>query len=438
MSVTPRTIPPATHAPPSVARSGGPPGAPPGTGFDQILALQSQARTAPAEGRTGQTDTPTGAVDDQDATQRDAVPGEEPGTVSDPAAAVEPPAPVEAPAPTPAADTAGESQVDIPVLPSEAETSTTTNDPAATAAGSSVPVLEGSGTAQPGVEAPEPAITGASSPMPEAPVTVLEGTGTEAGPATGQEAAATVAASAPEPSETPASPAAATTSPGVDPAAAKAGSKPEAAASQQPAAGDQPKQQSGEQTGSPGQPATPAASAPSPAPQAAPPATAPPAHAAAQPQTAAGTPMLPSTVHRMQALVDFAVRKGHAQAHLELHPAELGQVNVRLRSAAGGGLTATMTVDRPEALQALQVAADQLRQSLEDQGVEVARLDIGLSAQARGDEARTGAREDGRDASGGISRRRGTDAADPDHDDPDLAPATARPLNPGALVDVQA
>lgn len=438
MSVTPRTIPPATHAPPSVARSGGPPpGAPPGTGFDEILALQSQARTAPAEGRTGQTDTPTGAVDDQDATQRDAVPGEEPGTVSDPAAAVEPEVPTEAPVPTP--DAAGASQVDIQVLPSEAETSTTTTDPAATAAGSPVPVLEGSGTAQPGVEAPATAITGASSPMPEAPVAVLEGTGTEAGPATGQEAAATVAASAPEPSETPASPAAATTSPGVDSAAAaKAGPKPEATATQRPAAGDQPKQQGGEQTGSSGQPATPAAAAPAPAPQAAPPAAAPPAHAAAQPQTAAGAPMLPGTVHRMQALVDFAVRKGHAQAHLELHPAELGQVNVRLRSAAGGGLTATMTVDRPEALQALQAAADQLRQSLEDQGVEVARLDIGLSAQARGDEARTGAREDGRDASGGIARRRGTDAADPDHDDPDLAPATVRPLNPGALVDVQA
>lgn len=435
MSVTPRTIPPATHAPPLVARSGGPPpGAPPGTGFDEILALQSQARTAPAEGRTGQTDTPTGAVDDQDATQRDAVPGDEPGTVSDPAA--EAAVPVEAPVPTP--DAAGEPQVDLPVPPSEAETSTTTTDPAATAAGSTVPVLEGSGTAQPGVEAPEPAITGASSPMPEAPVTVLEGTGTEAGPATGQEAAATVAASTPAASETPASPAAATTSPAVDPAAAKAGSKPEAAAPQQPSAGDQSTQQGGEQSASPGQPATPTATSSSPAAPAAPPAAAPPAHATAQPQTAAGAPFLPSTVHRMQALVDFAVRKGHAQAHLELHPAELGQVNVRLRSAAGGGLTATMTVDRPEALQALQAAADQLRQSLEDQGVEVARLDIGLSAQARGDEARTGARDDGRDASGGVSRRRGTDAADPDHDDPDLAPATVRPLNPGALVDVQA
>ncbi|MGK2937804.1 MAG: flagellar hook-length control protein FliK, partial [Solirubrobacteraceae bacterium] len=147
-------------------------------------------------------------------------------------------------------------------------------------------------------------------------------------------------------------------------------------------------------------------------------------------------PVSPPQVQRMQALVDLAIQRGGiASANLELYPAELGKVQVRLRSGSGG-LSATMTVDRPEALQALQAAADQLRQSLEDQGVEIVRLDIGLSAQARDDEARTGARSDGRDSSGGTSRRGGTDAVtDHDHDD---APPTMRPLIPGALVDVRA
>jgi flagellar hook-length control protein FliK len=145
---------------------------------------------------------------------------------------------------------------------------------------------------------------------------------------------------------------------------------------------------------------------------------------------------LSTQVHRVQALVELAVSRGAASANLELHPAELGRVSVRLRSVAGGGLTASMSVDRPEALQALQQAADQLRKTLEERGVEVVRLEIGLSAQARGDEAKTGAGSDGRDANGAGSRRGGTDAAtDHDHDD---APSSVRPLNPGALIDVHA
>ncbi|MBJ7332138.1 MAG: hypothetical protein JHC95_19740, partial [Solirubrobacteraceae bacterium] len=58
------------------------------------------------------------------------------------------------------------------------------------------------------------------------------------------------------------------------------------------------------------------------------------------------------------------------------------------------------------------------------------------SAEARG-EARTGARQDGTDGGNG-SRRNGKDAPISDHDDPELATATTRTLNPGALVDVRA
>lgn len=430
MSVTPRTITQATHAPPRVAASGGaPPGGPPGTGFDLFLALEAQARTAPAEGPEAQTETPTGPVNQQDAPQGEETASAQPGAVTDPAA--------EAPATPQVSPTADE-----PTLVAEDQTSTTTGDAPAS---QTAAALEGV-AAQTGVEAP--VVTGGTSPKPEAVVPALEGAGATAGPA-GSEVVAPAATSEPEIATTAAAAETAET-PVEEPIAPGAGKGEKPDAANRPA--DAPGRGNGhafghergaQSGGDQGQSqaaaaATQAVANAEAAANANAAATPPPATPAATPVTTLPPtgPLLSPQVHRMQALVELAVGRGQASANLELHPAELGTVQVRLRSVAGGGLTATMTVDRPEALQGLQAAADQLRQSLEDQGVEIVRLDFGLSAQARGDEARTGARSDGRDASGGNSRRGGMDAVtDHDHDD---APVTVRPLIPGALVDVRA
>ncbi|MBJ7519881.1 MAG: flagellar hook-length control protein FliK [Solirubrobacteraceae bacterium] len=432
MSVTPRTITQATHAPPRVAASGGaPPGGPPGTGFDLFLASETQARTAPAEGREAQTETPTGPVTQQDAPQGEETAPAQPDAVADPSA--------EAPATPQVSPTVDESP-----LVAEGQTSTTTGDAPAS---QTAAALEGV-AAQTGVEAP--VVTGGSSPKPEAVVPALEGAGATAGPA-GSEIAAPAVTSEPKIAETPGATAAAD---GAEvpveeqtaPAAGK-GEKPDAANRPADAPGrgnghafghERGAQSGGDQGQSQAAAAAAQAVANAEAANANANAAPPPVMPAATPVTTLPPtgPLLSPQVHRMQALVELAVGRGQATANLELHPAELGTVQVRLRSVTGGGLTATMTVDRPEALQGLQAAADQLRQSLEDQGVEIVRLDIGLSAQARGDEARTGARSDGRDASGGTSRRGGMDAVtDHDHDD---APVTVRPLIPGALVDVRA
>lgn len=421
-----------------------------------FLKVETQARTAPAEGREAQTETPTGPVTSQDAAaaqaQQDAgtpAPGAEP--VAKVPAAVETPLPVD------------------PAIVLADETSTTAEGAPAPMAG---PALEGAGTEQTGVEAP--VSPGGSSPMPEVAEPVLEGTGAVAGPAVDPEAAATAAASAsdpdvePAPAQAPARPGQ-SAAPSAEPAAVGAEEAPahaeEAPAhAEKPARPDQgrPAEQErpagapgrgvslalghergaghgGEPSGDgqPAAPSTPAAhhAQAGHAPAAASPA--PVAQPAAMPQPAGAlTHPLATQAHRVQALVELAVSRGAASAHLELYPAELGRVQLRMRSVAGGGLTASMTVDRPEALQALQQAADQLRRTLEERGVEVVRLEIGLSAQARGDEAKTGARSDGRDASGADARRGGTDAAtDHDHDD---VPSRMRPLNPGALIDVHA
>lgn len=440
MTVTPRTISQATHAPPPVAASGGaPPGGPPGTGFDLLLAMEAQARTAPAEGRDTKTDTTNGAVTEQDAPQgtetRDA--GEQPAPA--PAPAPDVPATPEVPA---------QATVDVSTAPTD-DTSTTTGDAPASPA---VPALEGAETApQQGVEAPAAAEAG-TSPMPEATVPALEGAGAVAGPA-GSETAVEAAAS--EPETAPAASAGAPTAPTA--AADEAAPEPDAPEAAKPAAErPAPAQAEGpagrgqghafgrqeDHRGRGGDGQQPAAATTPAAEHAqawhAAPAASPPPVQAASPAGVPAGPLLAPQVQRIEALVQVAVRRGAASANLELHPAELGKVQVRLRTVAGGGLTATMTVDRPDALQALQAAADQLRRSLEDQGVQVVRLEIGLSAQARGDEARTGARSDGRDASG-DRRSGGTDAAtDPDHDDALMTSGQAGPLVPGALVDVRA
>lgn len=433
MSVTPRTITQTTHGPPRVAPSGGaPPGGPPGTGFDLILQREAQARTAPAEGREAQTDTTNGAVTEQDAPQTTETPA--PG--STPAAEVtEPAAGVPA---TPEAPTVPQAE---PVLEGETSTTTTGDAPASPA----VPALEGAETVpQQGVEAPA-APPGGTSPKPEVTVPALEGAGTVAGPA-GSETAAPAETSEPETATTPqqpAAPVAATEDDGKEPNPnANPPGKPEGPRGPETAphghayGHDQNGKRGDEQAANqPAAAATPAATN-SQAANANPVASAPPVQPAAVTPMPHTGPLLAPQVQRMQALVDLAIQRGGtASANLELYPAELGKVQVRLRSGSGG-LSATMTVDRPDALQALQAAADQLRQSLEDQGVEIVRLDIGLSAQARGDEAKTGAHSDGRDASGGDSRRGGTDAVT-DHDHDDAAP-TMRPLIPGALVDVRA
>lgn len=456
MSVTPRTITPAAPPPRVAATGGAPPGPPPGTGFDLFLQVETQARTAPAEGREAQTETPTGPVTPQQDVAQE--PAREP--VVAPVAEVPADVPVTGETPAPVTE---ESPLPVdPALVLADQTSTTADGAPAPTAG---PALEGAGTEQTGVEAPVP--PGGSSPMPEAPEPVLEGAGPVAGPAVDPEAAATAAASASDPDVEPA--------PGHAPAQAQAPARPVAAApaevAETPAADDAPArpeqgrpaeqeraanapgrgiglalghERGAGHTGEPrgdGQPPAPGASTASPSQPAgqvqaaAPPV--PPATGAAAPQASGAlTHPLSTQLHRVQALVELAVSRGAASANLELYPAELGRVSVRLRSAAGGGLTAAMTVDRPEALQALQQSADQLRKALEERGVEVVRLEIGLSPEGRGDEARTGARSDGRDASGAGARRGGTDAAtDHDHDD---APSRVRPLNPGALIDVQA
>ena len=76
-----------------------------------------------------------------------------------------------------------------------------------------------------------------------------------------------------------------------------------------------------------------------------------------------------------RTVVRMAVRDGATQAHITLHPAELGEVSIRLRYHAGG-ISADVLAESHAAAQALQGAASELRRSLEAQGLVVHGLDV--------------------------------------------------------------
>ena len=76
-----------------------------------------------------------------------------------------------------------------------------------------------------------------------------------------------------------------------------------------------------------------------------------------------------------RTVIRMAVRNGDAQAHITLHPAELGEVEIRLRYHAGG-VSADVFADSRAAAQALQQASAELRRSLEAQGLVVHGLDV--------------------------------------------------------------
>ena len=78
----------------------------------------------------------------------------------------------------------------------------------------------------------------------------------------------------------------------------------------------------------------------------------------------------------------MATREGATQAHITLHPAELGEVSIRLRYHAGG-VSADVLADSQAAAQVLQQASGDLKRSLEAQGLVVHDLDVRAGEQER-------------------------------------------------------
>ncbi|MCW3039069.1 MAG: flagellar hook-length control protein FliK, partial [Solirubrobacterales bacterium] len=173
--------------------------------------------------------------------------------------------------------------------------------------------------------------------------------------------------------------------------------------------------------------------------------------AAPAPATApASTPVNPTVpaqlaehVERVADIVRLSNAHGVARARLNLHPDDLGSVDVRLRSTALG-LVATISVDRAQTLQAVTRAGAELQQQLADRGLTVLRLDVSLAdggATARDTAGQAGAREDRRAPDGTRTPGRRDTAGARIQGTPDLDP-TPEPAPPAVrrdgTVDVRA
>lgn len=173
-------------------------------------------------------------------------------------------------------------------------------------------------------------------------------------------------------------------------------------------------------------PAAPAVTAPSNAPA---PASAA-APAPAQLPTATPVPLARSA-EAVEHVLRLASSRGVTHARIALHPEELGSVDVHIRSTSEG-LVARVVAHSAEAVQTLQHAANDLRKSLEEQGLNVLNLDVSQS----GDQSAGRARSDAGELAGG--RRDGGEAGSGDGSDDTSTTTTTLRLPSGVLVDVLA
>ena len=86
-------------------------------------------------------------------------------------------------------------------------------------------------------------------------------------------------------------------------------------------------------------------------------------------------------------MVHMMADKGVNHARLNLKPAELGGIEVRLRST-GDGIHALLVADSPEAARMLASAGDDLKRQLEDKNVNLLSLDVSTSGQRQEQAAR--------------------------------------------------
>jgi flagellar hook-length control protein FliK len=89
----------------------------------------------------------------------------------------------------------------------------------------------------------------------------------------------------------------------------------------------------------------------------------------------------------MHAIVKVANRRGTAAARITLRPAELGGVQVQLRSHAGG-VSASLTAETRAGAEALGVTYGELRRSLEAQGIVVHTIDVQFAGSGLGPDGR--------------------------------------------------
>ena len=163
------------------------------------------------------------------------------------------------------------------------------------------------------------------------------------------------------------------------------------------------------------------------------------AAAPATPTVSGATPGVQAAA--IEALVQLSRTRGQSSARIALAPEQLGGIQVTLVFGADG-VTARMIAERPEAAAALQRAGQDLRDALQQQGVDLARLETSFAGdqrQGQGDRSAsgTGTGTSGGHGGGQSGRDGSSDNAQTIHVSLD-EPQAPEPLQPGRLVDLRA
>ena len=165
-----------------------------------------------------------------------------------------------------------------------------------------------------------------------------------------------------------------------------------------------------------------------------------PTTTAAATSAAPAAPVASSTVSLQQAVetvrltIGASAQRGVTRARFTLRPEELGGVEVHLRHTAEG-LSARVVAEAPEAARLLSQAAGELRRTLEQQGLNLVRIEVGTAGS---DAAGTGTGAAGSDQRNGRRAPSGQ-AGDPAGAETDLPIADRTiELPNGVLVDVLA
>jgi flagellar hook-length control protein FliK len=181
--------------------------------------------------------------------------------------------------------------------------------------------------------------------------------------------------------------------------------------------------------------AAPAIAAPAPAPTAASAQPAPqpaPAAPAAAPQAPVPGMRLAQAVETMHQVIRISQSSGITQARVQLHPEELGQVDIHLRSTPDG-VVARVVADASQAAAVLRDGGDDLRRQLAQQGINLTRFDVGTTGQEQRQASFAG---------GGDQHQRGSRGNTPEdvdsHASVDHNPETTVSLPNGVLIDVLA
>jgi flagellar hook-length control protein FliK len=89
---------------------------------------------------------------------------------------------------------------------------------------------------------------------------------------------------------------------------------------------------------------------------------------------------LQQAVETVHQVIKISQSSGITQARVQLHPQELGSIDIHLRSTPGG-VVARVVADASQAAAVLRDGGDELRRQLASQGINLTHFDVGTTGQ---------------------------------------------------------